>query len=223
MFLGWVYSALRSLIEGSNLKRVKYAMKAQVKSDEKTLLNQFASGNKGSIEPLIELHRKRVYNYILMMVRDRSLADDIFQETFIKVIASLEAGRYTHDGKFVSWVLRIAHNQVIDHFRSKKGKHQVSSTDTGYEVLNRCEDDAPNAEQELISGQTAETLRVLVDKLPEEQREVIVMRHYMNLSFKEIAEQTGVSINTALGRMRYGLINLRKLIDKSPSLGYSLA
>lgn len=196
-------------------------MNTPVMNNEKVLLGQFISGNTSAIDPLIELHRKRVYNYILMMVRDRTLADDIFQETFIKVVASLEAGKYTHDGKFVSWVLRIAHNQVIDYFRAKKGKRQVTSTDAGYEILGRFEDDAPNAEEELIEGQTAETLRILVEKLPEEQREVIVMRHYMDLSFKEIAEQTGVSINTALGRMRYGLINLRKLIDKSP--GYSLA
>lgn len=198
-------------------------MKTPVQSDEKQLLLQFASGSTSAIETLIERHRKRVYNYILMMVRDRALADDIFQETFIKVIASLEAGKYTHDGRFVSWVLRIAHNQVIDYFRAKKGKRQITSTDTGYEVLGRFQDDTPNAEEGLIEGQTAETLRVLVEKLPEEQREVIVMRHYMDLSFKEIAEQTGVSINTALGRMRYGLINLRKLIDKSPGLSYSLA
>lgn len=198
-------------------------MKAPVQSDEKVLLAQFSSGNSSAIETLIDRHRKRVYNYILMMVRDRALADDIFQETFIKVIASLEAGKYKHDGRFVSWVLRIAHNQVIDYFRAKKGKRQITSTDAGYEILGRVEESAPNAEQELIEGQTAETLRILVEKLPEEQREVIVMRHYMDLSFKEIAEQTGVSINTALGRMRYGLINLRKLIDKSPGTEYSLA
>lgn len=196
-------------------------MKTEVKNDEKLLLRQFASGDRAAIEVLIEQHRKRVYNYILMMVRDRALADDMFQETFIKVVSSLEAGKYTHDGRFVSWVLRIAHNQVIDYFRAKKGKRQITSSDAGFEILGRFEDDSPNAEQELIEGQTADALRVLVSQLPDEQREVIELRHYMDLSFKEIADQTGVSINTALGRMRYGLINLRKLIDKSPS--YSLA
>lgn len=197
-------------------------MTTQEKSDEKLLVAQFAAGNTGAIETLIDRHRKRVYNYILMMVRDRSLADDIFQETFIKVISSLETGRYTHDGKFVSWVLRIAHNQVIDYFRAKKGKRQITSTDAGYEVLGNCQSEENNAEQAIISTQTADAIRMLVDKLPVEQREVIVMRHYMDLSFKEIADQTGVSINTALGRMRYGLINLRKLIDSSPSTSYSL-
>lgn len=198
-------------------------MRTPEKSDEQLLVAEFAAGNKQAIETLIDRHRKRVYNYILMMVRDRALADDIFQETFIKVVTSLESGRYTHDGKFVSWVLRIAHNQVIDYFRAKKGKRQITSTDAGYEVLSTCADGEQNAEQAIISDQTADAIRTLVDKLPVEQREVIVMRHYMDLSFKEIAEQTGVSINTALGRMRYGLINLRKLIDSSPSVAVALA
>lgn len=198
-------------------------MKTQNASDEKLLLNEFISGNKQSIEVLIDRHRKRVFNYILMMVRDRALADDIFQETFIKVVTSLQEGRYTHDGKFVSWVLRIAHNQVIDHFRSKKSKRQITSTDAGYELLANCETGELNAEQAIISDQTATAVRDLVERLPVEQREVILMRHYMDLSFKEIADQTGVSINTALGRMRYGLINLRKLIDSSPNANLSLA
>lgn len=197
-------------------------MNTQNMSDEKMLLGAFVAGNKQSIEILIDRHRKRVYNYILMMVRDRALADDIFQETFIKVVLSLEEGRYKHDGKFVSWVLRIAHNQVIDYFRAKKGKRQVTSTDAGYELLNNCETEDLNAEQVIISDQTASAVRDLVEKLPVEQREVILMRHYMDLSFKEIADQTGVSINTALGRMRYGLINLRKLIEASPNPNYSL-
>lgn len=198
-------------------------MKTQNTSDEKLLLNEFVSGNKQSIEVLIDRHRKRVFNYILMMVRDRALADDIFQETFIKVVTSLQEGRYTHDGKFVSWVLRIAHNQVIDYFRSKKSKRQITSADAGYELLTNCESNELNAEQAIISDQTATAVRDLVERLPVEQREVILMRHYMDLSFKEIADQTGVSINTALGRMRYGLINLRKLMDSSPNVNLSLA
>ncbi|MEG0467726.1 MAG: sigma-70 family RNA polymerase sigma factor, partial [Mucinivorans sp.] len=198
-------------------------MTTQERSDEQLLVAEFVAGDTQAVETLIERHRKRVYNYILMMVRDRALADDIFQETFIKVVTSLQAGRYTHDGKFVSWVLRIAHNQVIDYFRAKKGKRQVTSTDVGYEVLSNCITEDNNAEQAIISDQAADAIRTLVDRLPVEQREVIVLRHYMDLSFKEIAEQTGVSINTALGRMRYGLINLRKLIDSTPAAEYAFA
>lgn len=185
----------------------------QQASSDTTLLRNYVSGEKAAIETLIERHRKRVYGYILMMVRDSALADDIFQETFIKVVSSLDRGKYADGGKFISWVLRIAHNQVIDHFRGKKGKFHVTTDDVGYDILGAQGHFETNIEEQLVEQQTSDQVRLLVDNLPVEQREVVLMRHYMDLSFKEIAEQTGVSINTALGRMRYALINLRKLID----------
>lgn len=181
--------------------------------NDSALLKSYVSGDKAAINTLIERHRKRVYGYIMTIVRDSNLADDIFQETFIKVVASLDKGKYVDGGKFISWVLRIAHNQVIDHFRSIKGKYHVTSDDVGYDILGAQGHFETNAEDRLEGLETSEQVRSLVDNLPVEQREVVLMRHYMDLSFKEIAEQTGVSINTALGRMRYALINLRKLIE----------
>lgn len=185
----------------------------QQASSDTMLLKDYISGEKAVIDTLIERHRKRVYGYILTMVRDSAIADDIFQDTFIKVVASLDKGKYVDGGKFISWVLRIAHNQVIDHFRARKGKFFVTSDDVGYDILGVQGHYESNIEDKMELDQTAEQVRSLVDNLPSEQREVVLMRHYMDLSFKEISEQTGVSINTALGRMRYALINLRKLID----------
>lgn len=178
------------------------------------LLDSYLGGNSEAIEMLIERHRRKVYNYILMMVKNRSLADDIFQDTFIKVIQSIERGKYADNGKFVSWVLRIAHNQIIDHFRSLKSGVHVTSDDVGYDILNQSKFSQGNFEDVLMQSQTALQVRGLVDLLPEEQREVVMLRHFVGMSFKEIAEQTNVSINTALGRMRYALINLRKLIEE---------
>lgn len=189
-------------------------MNTEVRSDQ-VLLKAYVNGNKAVIETLIERHRGKVYNYILMMVKNSHLADDIFQETFIKVIASLDRGKYSETGKFISWVLRIAHNQIIDYFRSKKQVGQVTSDDVGFDLLNNSKYSEPNVEDEIIKEQIEMDVRRLVDFLPLEQREVVILRHYMNLSFKEIAEQTEVSINTALGRMRYALINLRKMIDQN--------
>lgn len=185
----------------------------QARSDQE-LLTLFIEGNETAITTLIERHRKKIYNYILMMVKDAQLADDIFQESFIKIITSLKRGKYSDNGKFISWALRIAHNQVIDHFRSSKKPAHITSDDVGYDVLNNKRLSEPTIEDSIIEGQRDETVRNLIDRLPPEQREVVVLRHYLDLSFKEIAQQTGVSINTALGRMRYALINLRKLIDE---------
>lgn len=187
-------------------------------TSDQVLLNSFIGGDESAITTLIERHRKKVMNYILMMVKDQQTADDLFQETFIKVINSLRAGRYSENGKFISWVLRIAHNQVIDYFRSGKRPNHITSEDAGYDILNNSKLSDPNIEDEMIQDQTQQDVRDLIERLPVEQREVVVLRHYMDMSFKEIAEQTGVSINTALGRMRYALINLRKMIeDKSIS------
>ena len=148
-----------------------------------------------------------------MMVKNTHVADDLFQETFIKVIGSLDKGKYSENGKFVSWVLRIAHNQIIDYFRGNK-QSLLTNDDVGYDIFNNRKLTEMNVEEQMIKGQIEEDLRKLVEHLPPEQREVVILRHYMGLSFKEIAEQTDVSINTALGRMRYALINLRKLIGE---------
>ncbi len=179
------------------------------------LLNNYISGNEISINILLDRHRKRIFDYIYMMVKNQDVADDIFQETLIKVVRFVREGRYTENGKFLSWVLRIAHNQVIDYFRQKKQRNNISEGDAGYDLLNHPKFSDRTVEERLIMDQIEADVRKLIDFLPSEQKEVVLMRYYMGLSFKEIAEQTNVSINTALGRMRYALINLRKLIDEN--------
>ena len=188
-------------------------MNVQVVSDQK-LLNCYLSGDRNAISQLIERHSRRVRDYIQMMVKDGDVADDIFQETFIKAVRVIDEGRYTDNGRFLSWILRIAHNQVIDYFRQKKQRNNVSEGDAGYDILNNQKFSDHTVEEKLITNQIETDVRKLIDFLPPEQKEVVLMRYYMGLSFKEIAEQTDVSINTALGRMRYALINLRKLIDE---------
>jgi len=178
------------------------------------LVEQFISGNNSSIEILIKRHKDRVYTYILLIVKDQHLAEDIFQDTFIKVIKSLKRGKYVDKGKFVSWVMRIAHNLTIDHFRKEKNLNTVSRDDNEYDIFNSKRFAGLTREDELIEEQIHSDVKKLVDELPDDQKEVIILRHYCGLSFKDIAEQTNVSINTALGRMRYALINLRKLIDE---------
>lgn len=184
------------------------------KLSDHELLNTYISGNEDSINVLLNRHRKRILDYIYMMVKNRDVADDIFQETLIKVVRFVQEGRYTENGKFLSWVLRIAHNQVIDYFRQKKQRNNVSEGDAGYDILNNQKFSDHTVEEKLITNQIETDVRKLIDFLPPEQKEVVLMRYYMGLSFKEIAEQTDVSINTALDRMRYALINLRKLIDE---------
>lgn len=179
------------------------------------LLNNYISGNEISINILLDRHRKRIFDYIYMMVKSQDIADDIFQETLIKVVRFVREGRYTENGKFLSWVLRIAHNQVIDYFRQKKQRNNISEGDAGYDLLNHPKFSDRTVEEQLITDQIEADVRKLIDFLPSEQKEVVLMRYYMGFSFKEIAEQTNVSINTALGRMRYALINLRKLIDEN--------
>lgn len=186
-------------------------MNIQVLSDQH-LLNNYRSGDQSAISKLIERHKRRVRDYIYMMVKDNDVADDIFQETFIKVIRVIDEGRYTDNGKFLSWVLRIAHNQVIDHFRAQKQNRQLNEAEAGYDVLGTLRLAERTVEDEIVCEQIAGDVRRMVELLPDEQREVVMMRYYSGMSFKEIAEQTGVSINTALGRMRYALINLRRMI-----------
>ncbi len=179
------------------------------------LLGAYLSGDQSAISRLIERHSKRVLDYIRMMVKDNEISDDIFQETFIKVVRFIDEGRYADNGKFLSWVLRIAHNQVIDYFRQAKQQNNVNEADAGYDIINSRRFSDSSIEDRIVSNQNEEDLRKLVEKLPAEQREVVFMRYFADMSFKDIAEQTDVSINTALGRMRYALINLRKMVKES--------
>ncbi len=188
-------------------------MTKKEKSDQE-LIKEYLDGNSTSIERLINRYKDKVYTYILLMVKDEHLAEDIFQETFIKVIRSLHRGKYQESGKFVSWVIRIAHNLIIDHFRKNKQTKMYSNEDYEMDIFNSQKFSDKTVEDELVNEQIVNDVRKLIDYLPEEQKEVVLLRHYGNLSFKEIAEQTNVSINTALGRMRYALINLRKIIEE---------
>ncbi len=188
-------------------------MEQLIVSDQE-LVKQFVDGSQSAFEALLSRHKQKVYSYIMISVRDKALAEDIFQETFIKVIRSLKDGRYFENGKFVSWVIRIAHNLIIDHYRREK---QLGTTNAGsfeWDVFNTNRYSEQTVEQDIVYEQILKDVKGLLAFLPEEQREVVIMRHYMDLSFKEIAETTNVSINTALGRMRYALINLRKLIEE---------
>ena len=179
------------------------------------LLAAYAMGNKEAISQLIDRHSSRIYDYVRMMVKDRDLADDIYQETLIKAVRVIDEGRYKENGKFLSWVMRIAHNQVIDHFRAEKQNKTINESAAGYDILSSQRLSEGSIEDTLVGEQIAADLRRLVDSLPDEQQEVVRLRYFSGLSFKEIAEQTEVSINTALGRMRYALINLRKLIREN--------
>lgn len=189
-------------------------MNTRVLSDH-VLLNNYLSGDRAAISQLIDRHTHRVRDYIRMMVKDNDVADDILQETFIKAVRVIDEGRYADTGKFLSWILRIAHNQVIDHFRSQKNTKTVSESDAGYNMLGTLRFAERTVEDAMISSQIEEDVRRLIERLPAEQREVVMMRYYSGLSFQEIADQTDVSINTALGRMRYALINLRKMIKEN--------
>ena len=182
---------------------------------DRALLNNYLSGDRSAISELIERHSQRVRNYIGMMVKDDDIANDIFQETFIKAVQVIDEGRYVDSGKFLSWVLRIAHNRVLDYFRREKASKQVNESEAGYDLIGTMRFSEPTAEDNLVLSEVEQTVRNLIDQLPEEQQEVVRLRYYSKLSFQEIAEQTEVSINTALGRMRYALINLRRMIKEN--------
>ena len=184
------------------------------KLNDNELVQQFIQGDHESLEILIVRHKSRVYSYILLVVKNQELAEDIFQDTFIKVIRSLKRGKYIENGKFVSWVLRIAHNLIIDHFRKEKLQGTISNDSSDVDIFNSQKFSEETIEDQMVYSQILREVKHLVKELPEDQQQVIYMRHYMGLSFKEIAEQTEVSINTALGRMRYALINLRKLVEE---------
>ncbi len=180
---------------------------------DQELVSLYLNSNESAFEELLTRHKDRIYTQIIMLVKDDAIADDIFQETFVKVIRTLKAGRYNEEGKFLPWVLRIAHNLSIDHFRKAKKMPKVRS-DENYDVFATIPRSERNIEDDWIRDIIHEDVRKLIDELPDEQREVVMMRHYGGLSFKEISEQCNVSINTSLGRMRYALINIRKLIEK---------
>ena len=179
---------------------------------DRVLLNNYLSGDRSAISELIERHSQRVRSYIAMMVKNDDIADDIFQETFIKAVKVIDEGRYTDSGKFLSWVLRIAHNRVLDHFRREKHNRTINEKEAGYDMFSTIKLSEGSVEDSMVMSEMQATIRSLVAALPAEQREVVEMRYYAKLSFQEIADETGVSINTALGRMRYALINLRKMI-----------
>lgn len=182
---------------------------------DQELINRYLAGNEISLEQLIHRHKSKVYSYILMVVKDKQHADDIFQDTFIKVIHTLRSGTYKEEGKFIQWVMRIAHNLVIDHFRRARRIPVVDFKSDEPNIIDNLRVYDESAEERLIIEQIHQDVRSMIEYLPAEQREVLIMRHYADMSFKEIAEQTNVSINTALGRMRYALINLRKLIEQN--------
>ncbi|WP_372792210.1 RNA polymerase sigma factor [Lutibacter sp.] len=177
------------------------------------LVSNYIQGNERSLEILIIRHKQRIFSFVLSKVQDKEIAEDIFQDTFIKVINTLKRGKYNEEGKFLPWVMRIAHNLVIDHFRRNKRLPKFNNTDE-FDIFDVLSDEMLSVENQIIREQILNDVRNLVEELPEDQKEVLLMRMYRDMSFKEISENTDVSINTALGRMRYALINLRKLIEK---------
>jgi len=181
-------------------------------SSDYELVVEFINGRQSAIEVLIRRHQKRVYSYIFLLVKKQDVAEDIFQETFIKVIKSLKEGKYIDTNRFSSWAMRIAHNLIIDHFRREKQSKMLSKDAYEVDILNHPRYSDKTVEEEIVFEQILTDVRALIEQLPEDQREVILLRHYSDLSYKEIAEQTNVSINTALGRMRYAIINIRKIM-----------
>ncbi len=180
---------------------------------DKDLVHLYVSGDESALASLLSRHKSKIYTSIYLLVKDRYLAEDIFQDTFIKVINTLKTGKYNEEGKFLPWVLRIAHNLVIDHFRKEKRNPTITNQD-GFDIFDVLGIVEESSEDKLLRAQSHVELRNLIQLLPEEQKEVLIMRNYADLSFKEIAELTGVSINTALGRMRYALNNLRRMMQE---------
>jgi RNA polymerase sigma-70 factor (ECF subfamily) len=185
-------------------------MKTTDNLTDQQLIHLFVEGNADALSNLIERHKDKIYTSIYLLVKDRYLAEDLFQDTFIKVIDTVNAGRYTEEGKFLPWVMRIARNLCVDHFRKIKRSPSIKTGDNHdiFEMINFYE---PGADEKIMQKESHERVSKMLDMLPDDQKEVIIMRHYADLSFKEIAKLTDCSINTALGRMRYGLINLRKM------------
>lgn len=181
-------------------------------NNDSILVENYINGDESSLDKLIQKHKSRIYNFIFSKVLNRDIAEDIFQDTFIKVIKTLKRGFYNEEGKFLPWIMRIAHNLVIDHFR-RSNRIPKFENNSEYDIFQNLSDSSLNAEKSIIKNQVSTDLQHLVDELPDDQKDVVIMRLYRDMSFKEIAENTGVSINTALGRMRYAIINLRKMIN----------
>jgi len=183
------------------------------KSDEQ-LISLYVDGKNEAFDALLERHKDRLYMYIYHSVKNEEVADDIFQDTFVKAIMTIKQGRYVENGHFPAWITRIAHNQIIDYFRQARAENSQSTDDDDMNILNRKELSSGTIEDDIITSQIHNDVRRLVRSLPESQREVLIMRYYKNMSFKEIADTTGVSINTALGRMRYAILNMRRLAEE---------
>lgn len=181
---------------------------------DSALVDQYRNGSEIALEKLVNRHQAQIFNFINSKVQDRDTAEDIFQDTFIKVIKTIKSGKYNEEGKFIPWIMRIAHNLVIDFFRKNNRMPKVRNTEE-FDIFQFIPDNSPNAEHIMVQDQVVKDLQKLVQELPEDQKEVLIMRLYHDMSFKEIAENTNVSINTALGRMRYAIINLRKLIEQN--------
>ena len=186
---------------------------ANVQIPDALLVKKYVAGDESALATLISRHQSKIYGFIYSKIADRDVSDDVFQDTFIKVIKTLKSNSYNEEGKFLPWVMRIAHNLIVDHFRKNKKTPMFRETEE-FSIFSIMSDNAPNIECQIITSQVESDLQKLIDELPDDQKEVLVMRMYQDLSFKEISEITGVSINTALGRMRYALMNLRKVIDK---------
>ncbi|MFT4521759.1 MAG: RNA polymerase sigma factor (sigma-70 family) [Bacteroidia bacterium] len=178
---------------------------------DRALIKQYIQGNEACLEMLINKHQNKIFTTIILIVNDQYIAEDLFQETFIKIIRTFKNGKYNEEGKFLPWAVRIARNLAIDYFRKKKRMPTITSND-GEDIFRTFQVAQENREEEMIRDQREKTLREIINMLPDEQKEVLVLRHYGDMSFKEIAELTNVSINTALGRMRYALNNMRKII-----------
>jgi RNA polymerase sigma-70 factor (ECF subfamily) len=186
---------------------------ANVQTPDALLVKNYVAGDENALSTLINRHQSKIYGFIYSKISDRDISDDIFQDTFIKVIKTLKSNSYNEEGKFLPWVMRIAHNLIIDHFRRNKKMPLFRETEE-FSIFSIMTDSSLTIENQMISEQVEKDLKKIINELPEDQKEVLVMRIYQDLSFKEISELTGVSINTALGRMRYALMNLRKVIDK---------
>lgn len=187
---------------------------ANVVIPDAVLVKSYVEGDENALSSLITRHQSKIYGFIYSKVTDRDISDDIFQDTFIKVIKTLKSNSYNEEGKFLPWVMRIAHNLIVDHFRKNKKMPMYRETEE-FSIFSIMSDNCPNIESRIITEQVENDLQRLIEELPDDQKEVLQMRIYQDLSFKEIADQTGVSINTALGRMRYALMNLRKVIEKN--------
>ena len=182
------------------------------KITDQNLVTQYIQGNEACLEMLINRHKDRIFTTIILIVKDSYIAEDLFQETFIKIIKNLKKGKYNEEGKFLPWAIRIARNMAIDYFRKMKRMPTVTGSD-GEDVFRKIKLAVDNREEQMIRHEKESMVRAVINKLPEEQRQVLILRHYGDLSFKEIAAMTGVSINTALGRMRYALNNMRKMME----------